>query len=149
MLVIDPMHNLFLGSAKHITKSVWNTKNVLDTSDRKLCEKVQNTMNSIHAPVDIGRIPIKIETGFSGFAADQFKNWVNLYSIVCLHGVIANDDLECWRHFTLACRILSQRALTKHDIDVADALLLQFCRRVQRMYGSDVITPNIYTCTAT
>ena len=121
MLVIDPMHNLFLGSAKHSTKSVWRAKNVLDISDRKLCERVQNTMNNIHAPIDIGRIPIKIETGFSGFTADQFKNWVNLYSIVCLYGVIADDDLECWRHFSL-----------------------QFCRRVQRMYGSDVITPNMH-----
>ncbi len=117
---------------------------MLDISDRKLCERVQNTMNNIHAPIDIGRIPIKIETGFSGFTADQFKNWVNLYSIVCLYGVIADDDLECWRHFSLACRILSQHTITKHDIDVADALLLQFCRRVQRMYGSDVITPNMH-----
>ncbi len=54
MLVIDSMHNLFLGSAKHITKSVWRAKNVLDISDRKLSERVQNTMNNIHAPIDIG-----------------------------------------------------------------------------------------------
>ncbi len=30
----------------------------------------------------------------------------------------------------------------KHDIDVVDALLL--FRRVQRMYGNDVITPNMH-----
>ncbi len=73
MLVIDLMHNLFLGSAKHITKSVWRANNVLDISDPKRCEQVQNTMNSIHAPIYLGRILIKIETGFSGFTADQFK----------------------------------------------------------------------------
>ena len=117
-------------------------ENVLDISVRRLCEKVQNTMNSIHAPVDIGRIPIKIETGFSGFTADQFKNWVNLYSIVCLHGVIANDD----RGILLLPVEFSHNVHLQNMIiiDVADALLFQFCRRVQRMYGSDVITPNMH-----
>ena len=37
MLVIDPMHNLFMGSAKHIVKKVWSTNNVLDLSDKKVC----------------------------------------------------------------------------------------------------------------
>jgi hypothetical protein len=143
MLIIDPMHNLFLGTAKHIVKRVWST-NVLDLSVRQICEKIQATVDSIHVPSDIGRIPRKVETGFSGFTADQYKTWVTLYSIPCLYGVIDSDHLECWRHFVIACRLLCQRSLSATDVELADALLLQFCRRVQRMYGSDAITPNMH-----
>ena len=32
MLVVDPVHNLFLGSAKHIIKSVWASQAILDLS---------------------------------------------------------------------------------------------------------------------
>ena len=34
--------------------------------------------------------------------------------------------------------------LSNADIDLADALLLQFCKRVQRMYGENAITPNMH-----
>lgn len=30
------------------------------------------------------------------------------------------------------------------DVNIADALLLQFCRRVERLYGKSVITPNMH-----
>lgn len=144
MLVIDPMHNLFMGSAKHIVKKVWSSNNVLDLSNNKVCEKIQSTIDSIQVPTDTGRIPRKIETRFSGLTADQYKNWVTIYSVPCLYGVIGCDDLECWRHFVLACRILCQQNLTLTDVNLADGLLLQFCRRVQRMYGNNVITPNMH-----
>lgn len=38
-----------------------------------------------------------------------------------------------------------QNSLTMctHNVNVADTLL-QFCRRVQRIYGGDVITPNMH-----
>ena len=144
MLVIDPMHNLFMGSAKHIVKKVWSTNNVLDLSDKKVCEKIQSTIDSIRVPTDIGRITRKIETVFSGLTADQYKNWVTIYSVPCLYRVIGCDDLECWRHFVLACRILCQQSLTLTDVNLADGLLLQFCCRVQRMYGNNVITPNMH-----
>jgi hypothetical protein len=30
------------------------------------------------------------------------------------------------------------------DIRLADALLLQFCKRVESLYGADIITPNMH-----
>ena len=116
----------------------------LTSLTKKVCEKIQSTIDSIRVPTDIGRIPRKIETGFSGLTADQYKNWVTIYSVPCLYRVIGCDNLECWRHFVLACRILCQQSLTLTDVNLADGLLLQFCRRVQRMYGNNVITPNMH-----
>ena len=140
MLVVDPMHNLFLGTAKHMTK-LWNCKNILS---KDIMKTVQTTVDSMRVPSDVGRIPRKIETSFSGFTADQFKNWVVLYSIPSLHGLIDEDHLECWRHFVLACRLLVQKSISVTDVNTADALLMQFCRRVERMYGTSAITPNMH-----
>ena len=116
----------------------------LTSLTKKSVEKIQSTIDSIRVPTDIGRITRKIETVFSGLTADQYKNWVTIYSVPCLYRVIGCDDLECWRHFVLACRILCQQSLTLTDVNLADGLLLQFCCRVQRMYGNNVITPNMH-----
>ena len=52
--------------------------------------------------------------------------------------------MECWRHFVLACRLLCQPSVTVEKVKLADALLLQFCRRTERIYGKEVITPNMH-----
>ena len=44
----------------------------------------------------------------------------------------------------LACKILCQRNLTTEQVRLADALLLQFCRRTERLYGHHVVTPNMH-----
>ena len=52
-------------------------------------------IDPMHVPADVGRIPRKIESGngFSGFTADQYKSWVKLFSISCLHGLLASGML--------------------------------------------------------
>ena len=114
MTVVDPMHNLFLGTAKHIVKKVWIERSLIVSHQ---FEDIQRKINAFKTPLDVGRIPRKIETGFAGFTADQFKNWMVLFSIPCLKDVLNDDDLECWRHLVLACRILCQHSLTATKID--------------------------------
>ena len=109
MTVVDPMHNLFLGTAKYLIKNVWIQQDILTKSTMMA---IQNTIDSMSVPTDLGRIPCKIQSGFDHFTADQLKNWVNLYSIPCLYGILSSDHLENWRYFDLACRILCCRSLS-------------------------------------
>ena len=60
--VIDPMHNLLLGTGKHIL-SVWKALGIID----------KHHFSSIQDIVD-GRIPSKIASGFTSFTAEQWKN---------------------------------------------------------------------------
>lgn len=140
MLSIDPMHNLFLGTAKHIL-SVWVEKEFLSRSQFK---DIQAFVDCFITPSDIGRIPRKIETGFAGFTADQFKNWVTIFSIPSLYDLIPAEHLECWRHFVIACRILCKQTLSRDNIILVDALLIQFCKKVEILYGEEVVTPNMH-----
>ena len=141
MLVIDPMHNLFLGLAKHFIKKVLIGKQLLSDTD---FEVIQERVNLMAVPSDIGRIPHKIQSSFSSFTADQFKNWVLHYSIIALHGLLSEEHIECWRHFVLACRILCQPSVSVERLTVADLLLLRFCQRVERQYGKNIATPNMH-----
>ena len=140
MLIIDPMHNLFLGSAKYFMQKILINTGILDTSKLNL---VNERLRSVHIPFHIGRLPTKIGTGTT-FTAHQWMNWTLYLSIFCLHGLIPQSHLECWRSFVLACRRLCRRALTENDVTVADLLLVQFCKRVHRLFGYEFVTPNLH-----
>ena len=138
--VIDPMHNLYLGTAKRMVQ-IWISKGLL--TDKQFLE-VQEKVDNIEVGSDIGRIPRKIASGFGGFTADQWKNWTNLFSITALKGVLPEDHLECWRLFVLASRLLTSRVIRRSEIIEADNLLMNFCTSFQELYGEELVTPNMH-----
>ena len=141
--VVDPMHNLYLGTAKHMMKNVWlNEKN--DFISDEDFQRIQELVDSMAVPQDIGRIPGKISCSFSGFTADQWKNWTTVYSVFALKGVLPDNHLECWRHFVLACKYLGKRVLTDSDIEIGDRFLMEFCKTFEDLYGKDLVTPNMH-----
>lgn len=137
--IVDPLHNMYLGTAKHILKSTW----LRTLSDRDL-RLIQSRVDQTLVSGDIGRIPRKIASNFSTFTGDQWKNWTNLFSLIVLRGFLVGDHLECWRHFVLASRIICSPTITKTQLIVADTLLLRFCERVVRLYGEKIATPNMH-----
>ena len=62
--IIDPMHNLLLGSAEAFTK-LWIQ------NSNQLCEfvNIQRAVDAFITPTGIGRLPQKVESGFSNFKA--------------------------------------------------------------------------------
>ena len=140
MLAIDPMHNVFLGSGKHMLQ-LWLNFGIIKSTHFAI---LRDAVDRIVVPSDVGRIPRKIVTGFSGFTADQLKNWITIYSIPALHGVLSTQHLECWRSFVLACRLLCRRKLSISDVSLLDCLLMKFCTQVESIYGQSAITPNMH-----
>jgi hypothetical protein len=90
MLIIDPMHNLFLGTGKRFFKKVLVDRGLI--SDVHL-SMIQNRVNSCTIPAGIGRIPRKIKSGFAEFTADQWKNWVVYFSIISMSDIIDGEVL--------------------------------------------------------
>ena len=139
-LVVDPMHNLFLGTGKRML-TLWIE---FDLISRHQFDRIQLLVDKMVVPADIGRIPTKISSGFSGFKADQFKAWILIYSVPALYNILPTDHFETWRHFVLGCRLLCMHSLSDVDLRLADNLLLQFCVRVERLFGAACITPNMH-----
>ena len=70
MLVIDPMHCLYLGIAKHILQRVWIEKEVIPRVKYSL---IHQPLNAVQCPSHVGRMP-NVFYCFGGYTADQYKN---------------------------------------------------------------------------
>lgn len=139
MCVVDPMHNL-LGTAKHML-SVWTDLNLLSPTHFK---DIQIKVDSFSTPEDVGRIPTKIASGFSGFKADQWRNWTVIFSLFCLKEILPRSDYNCWKKFVKACHLLCCRTITLEQLHQADELLLEFCTAFAQLYGKDCCNINLH-----
>lgn len=139
--IIDPMHNLFLGTAKTILRDVWLSRGIIS---HKQLDSIQTRVNCVVVPPNIGRIPRKIASSFAEFTAEQWKNWTNIYSLFALRDLLPTAHYRCWEAFVLACRLLCSTCISAEELQKADLLLLQFCRKVEELYGSSVVTPNMH-----
>ena len=139
--IIDPMHNLFLGTAKKMI-AVWKDKKFLNDDSLRL---IQERVDNAEVPSDVGKLPGKIDKfTFQGFTADELKNWTILFSLYALKGVLPKEHLECWRYFVLACRFLCNQCISYSDVDMAHDFLIKFCKRCEILYGTSLITPNMH-----
>ena len=95
-------------------------------------------------PLDVGRIPHKIELGMANLTADQWKNWTCIYSLYVLHGILPSEHLEQWNNFVQACIIICQPVIADEQIHLADGKLLEFCRKFENVYGAEACTINLH-----
>ena len=138
--VVDPMHNLFLGTAKKMFY-VWIDHGLLSFSSLKVIEA---RIKSLPIPTEFGRIPSTISSNSGNFTAEEWKHWTLVYSLYCLQGLLPSEHLICWQTFVLACQTLCKPLLFSDDVTKADLLLLKFCRTVEVLYGPNIITPNMH-----
>ena len=140
MLIIDPMHNLYLGTARHIFNKVWMPCII---KEKRTLAEINCRVDSLTVPstVCFSRIPSPTDYSLTG---EQWMLWVNYYSIYCMHGILTEDEMECWRSFVFASRLLSPSSISNENVALADTLLLSFCRRFENLHGSPSITPNMY-----
>lgn len=137
--VVDPMHNLFLGTSKYVFKTVW-----ANTISQTSLIEIQKAVDDMVVPTTLGRIPHKIKSSFSSFTADQWKNWTLYFSPVVLKGHIPVKDYNCWLLFVEACRILSVPSITIQDLKRGHEKLMTFLRDFEQLYGSLAVTPNMH-----
>ena len=137
---IDPMHNLFLGTAKHVFK-LWIKTNLMTKRNLKVLEE---KIHSMDVGTGIGRLPHRIASNYGGYTASQWKNWTLIYSMFCLEGLLPASHLRCWQTFVLACQYLSSPVISKIDIVKADMLFVKFGERFEHLYGKKAVTPNMH-----
>ena len=140
--VIDPMHNLFLGTGKHVM-DVW-LNCAVGAAIKQNMMKIEKAISEFVVPDGIGRLPRKITSHFGGFTADQWRNWIVIYSSVVLWNVIEKDHMNCWLLFVKAVRNICGRFVRCSDISKCDMLLQQFCMQFQQLYGAKCCTMNMH-----
>ena len=140
--VIDPMHNLFLGTGKHMME-VWLRHPSTNLSKESI-SIIEDLACAFVIPEGIGRLPSRMSTHFGGFTADQWRNWITIYSAICLWNIIPKEHWECWNLFVKAVKMISCRVIKLSDLSEADSLFLAFCVRFQELYGEKECTMNMH-----
>jgi hypothetical protein len=142
-VVVDPMHCLFLGIAKWITKRIWIDEGVLTEKD---LQSIQKKMDEFKVPSDLGRIPGKIHCGegFSNFTADQWRNFFLIYATVALWNHLPGKDRKILTYFVRVCTILVRRIVEINDMKEAHELLIKIIKLIEECYGEEKITPNLH-----
>lgn len=140
MHVIDPMHNLFLGVAKH-TFQVWLDVGVLNSA--KL-DEIDLRQEKLKIPGTVGRLAHCISKAHKRMKADEWKNWTLIYSLFCLRNVISAKYLNHWSMFVNACLLLCKRSIDESDAAEAHNLLRMFCLNFVSLFGYQHCTPNMH-----
>ena len=140
MCIVDPMHNLLLGTARHMV-SVWKEKKLLPLTT---LSKIQEHVDNFVTPEDIGRVPTKISSGFSGFTAEQWKNWTIIFSLYSLKDFLTFQDFNCWQLFVKACHFLCRRQISLSQLQEADRILMEFLAAFEQRYGKDFCNINLH-----
>ena len=89
----------------------------------------------------------------SGFTAEQWKNWMILYSLSALKDVLPWQHYNCWHLFVKVCFLLCRRTITHAQLLAAEFscrflklnFLVDFWKAYKHLYGTEACTPNTYT----
>ncbi|KAG2191149.1 hypothetical protein INT47_012155 [Mucor saturninus] len=138
--IIDPMHNLFLGTAKRMVEK-WTASGLIVDRDLREMQKIAETMV---LPVGYSMLKTKIGKGFPRMKADEWKSWVLVYSPVLLKYVLPPANFANWIDFVDACRILVKPTITYDDVESAHLHLQQFCQSCETLYPATILTCNMH-----
>ena len=95
-------------------------------------------------PNDIGRIPNKVGSGYAGFTAEQWRNWVILFSLYSLRDILPQRDFSCWQFFVKACYILCNCSISLQELNEADRYIMEFLLSFERLYGKEFCNINLH-----
>ena len=122
---------------------VWlnHPSNVLSKKNLKVIEE---GIQKFVIPEGVGRLPSKITAHFGGFTADQWRNWITIYSSILLWGILDQDHWECWVLFVRAIKLICCRVVNLSNVAKTNSLSQQFCVRLQELYGDKACTINMH-----
>ena len=136
--IVDPMHNLFQGTAKMFFVQLVE-RGVLDAD--RLVRLTQNLRN-IYVPTKSRWIPRDIGSKYTFYNSYQWKEWTLTYSMIAFRGVLPPEHLKVWQTFVTACRLICQPILTMEDANEANNLFKTFGTELESLWGCDAVKPN-------
>jgi hypothetical protein len=119
---VDPMHNLFLGTASYLY-NFWDSKGYFN-------DKYKRTLHQFlkYSGSQFNYFPVGFVEYWSQATADQWRHWVLHISTTFLSLVLPKNDLFCWRYFVKACWLLSCPILDKDSLTLAQESFQQFAK---------------------
>jgi len=130
--IIDPMHNLLLGTPKCLFTKQWVNSGLLTKS---ALEDIRDVVSRRITPSGVGCIPHKPSANFSKLTTDEWKNWTLLFSPKALHNHFPPEDYTRWPFYVPACNT---------DSTGADELIKSFFITAEALYGASFLSINTH-----
>lgn len=140
MHVIDPLHNLFLGTAKHVFR-MWVDRNILINASLKLTDE---RARSVNIASDSGRLPHGFASNWTSFTGHEWKLWTVVCLMSVLEGVLPEPHISIWQHFVLAWQVICKSPVSTKQLNTACLKFKRFGTFVAQEYGKEAITPNMH-----
>ena len=131
--------NILLGTARHVI-SIWSDLKIVGDKDLNV---IQQKVYSFVTPDDVGCIPSKISSSFSGFTAEQWRNWTLIFSLYSLKEILPHSHYNCWHLFVKACYALCGRSISLEELKLGDTLIMEFYCKFQELYGEKYCNINL------
>ena len=144
-MAIDYMHGVLLGVQKLLLR-LWFSKEFSSESYSFFPKLtlVDFRLTRIQPTLDISRLPRSIQDELKHWKASEFQNFLLYYGLPILSDIL---DTERFLHYSLfvnAIFILLQSNMEKHDIDRAEMMLRNFCRKFSELYSACFMTLNVH-----
>ena len=120
---------------------LWKSNNVL--TEKEFIE-IQAKVDSFSCPSDVGRLPSKISSNFSGFTAEQWKNWTIYFSLYALKGILLWRHYNCWLAYVKVCWIFYRRSILASELEDADKSIMEFCDAFKAIFGANMVAMNMH-----
>ena len=75
-------------------------------------EEIERHTSLFSVPAGVGRIG----SNYGGFTAEQWNNWILIYSTLPLKGLLPSNHMGCCLLYVNACKLLCKPILQKDDI---------------------------------
>ena len=146
--VVESMHNVFLGISRHITKLVLfsSRENDFNFGSPENLAVVNERLLEIKPPSCISRKPRDIST-YSDWKASEWRNWLLLYLLPCLEGILPNRIFNLFAKLCEAIYLLNQSSITLQDLGLSRMKLLEFHEEFQDIFGLINMTFNHHLLT--
>lgn len=142
--LIDPMHNLFLGLVEDVGNAIIvGDENFITTNGR---ETLQERMNAMRLPYDVGRLPRTMLHKMSGrgITAQQWKNFIVTFARVCLWKEVSEDAYKMVCTLAEACEIVLRDPLNQNDINHLEKLLQDHHQLYAKIFGEYSVSVNYH-----
>lgn len=141
--VFDYMHTCLLGITRTFTNMWFDSKNhAKDFYIGTKLERVSMLFQLCKVPTDCNRVTRDLKD-MAYWKANEWKTWL-LLCIPVLTDILKPQYVKHFSKFVNAIALLTSFSINESDLNLADALLMDFCNNSKNLYGDEICTFNLH-----
>jgi hypothetical protein len=141
---VDYMHCVLLGVTRALSCLWFDSEHHSEPYylGRKI-PAVDSRLLSMKPPSTISRAPRSI-TLRSYWKASEWRNWLLMYAVLCLNGILPAPYLQHFISFVCAIDILNGTSVSALDLKLAEEMLQYFVREFENLYAKCNLSYNVH-----